>query len=44
MSGYMNTFRDYLKTRALRFAGLLMSINDPQWGKRSGGNQGPPRS
>ncbi len=42
MTGYMNTFRDYLKTRALRFAGALMSINDPQWGKRSGGNQGPP--
>lgn len=42
MTAYLNTFRDYLKTRALRFAGALMSINDPQWGKRSGGNQGPP--
>lgn len=42
MTGYMNTIRDYLKIRALRVAGALMSINDPQWGKRSGGNQGPP--
>lgn len=42
MTAYLNAFRDYLKTRALRFAGALMSINDPQWGKRSGGNQGPP--
>ncbi len=42
MTAYLNAFRDYLKTRALRFAGALMSLNDPQWGKRSGGNQGPP--
>ncbi len=42
MTGSMNTFRDFLKTRALQLAGALMSINDPQWGKRPGGNQGPP--
>ena len=26
----------------LRLAGVLMSLNDPQWGRRGGGNQGPP--
>ncbi len=25
-----------------RLAGALMSLNDPQWGRRGGGNQGPP--
>lgn len=42
MTGYLNIFRNYLRSRTFRFAGALMSINDPQWGKRSGGNQGPP--
>ena len=42
MIGYLRTFRDYLKDRSLRFAGALMSLNDPQWGRRPGGNQGPP--
>ena len=42
MTGYLRIFRDYLKDRTLRFAGALMSLNDPQWGKRPGGNQGPP--
>jgi membrane protease subunit HflK len=42
MIGYLRNFRDYLKDRSLRFAGALMSLNDPQWGGRSGGNQGPP--
>ncbi|MCI3952278.1 MAG: HflK protein, partial [Burkholderiales bacterium] len=30
-----------MKTRALRLAGALMSLNDPQWGKRPG-REGPP--
>ncbi|HEX6006306.1 MAG TPA: FtsH protease activity modulator HflK [Burkholderiales bacterium] len=30
-----------MKARALRLAGLLMSLNDPQWGKRPG-REGPP--
>jgi len=42
MTGYLRIFRDYLKDRSLRFAGALMSLNDPQWGRRPGGNQGPP--
>lgn len=42
MIGQLSTFRDYLKDRSLRFVGALMSLNDPQWGKRPGGNQGPP--
>jgi len=42
MIGYLRIFRDYLKDRSLRFAGALMSLNDPQWGRRPGGNQGPP--
>jgi modulator of FtsH protease HflK len=37
------TARDYLRRSALRLLGPLMSLNDPQWGRRpSGGNQGPP--
>ena len=42
MIGYLRTFRDRLKDRLLRLAGALMSLNDPQWGRRPGGNQGPP--
>ena len=42
MTGYLRTFRDYLKDRSLRLVGVLMSLNDPQWGRRPGGNQGPP--
>jgi len=42
MTGHLRTFREYLKDRSLRLVGALMSLNDPQWGKRSGGNQGPP--
>jgi membrane protease subunit HflK len=30
------------RERALRVLGRLMSLNDPQWGRRPGGNQGPP--
>ena len=38
------TARDYLRTRAAKLLGALMSLNDPQWGRRpgGGGNQGPP--
>jgi membrane protease subunit HflK len=40
MPGYLRTFRDFLRDRSLRALGVLMSINDPQWGRRP--NQGPP--
>jgi membrane protease subunit HflK len=40
MLAYVRTFRDYLRDRSLRLLGVLMSINDPQWGRRPG--QGPP--
>ena len=36
------SLRDSAKERALRLFGRLMSLNDPQWGRRPGGNQGPP--
>src|SRR5688572_29026123 len=43
MSASLRSARDYLKQRSLRLAGVLMSLNDPQWGRRpGGGNQGPP--
>jgi len=36
-------FRSAIKERTLSFLGALMSLNDPQWGRRpGGGNQGPP--
>src|SRR3990172_11630357 len=39
---YGRSFRGYISGRARRLlAGVLMSLNDPQWGRR-GGNQGPP--
>ena len=37
---YLRTFRDYLRDRSLRLLGVLMSLNDPQWGRRP--NQRPP--
>ena len=40
MTGYVRTFRDFLRDRLLRLLGVLMSLNDPQWGRRP--NQGPP--
>ncbi len=40
MIGILRTFRDYARERALRLLGVLMSLNDPQWGRRP--NQGPP--
>jgi membrane protease subunit HflK len=40
MLAYLRTFRDSLRDRSLQLLGVLMSINDPQWGRRPG--QGPP--
>jgi membrane protease subunit HflK len=40
MIGILRTFRDSARDRALRILGALMSLNDPQWGRRP--NQGPP--
>ena len=43
MSASLRSVRDYLKERLLKVRGALMSLNDPQWGRRpGGGNQGPP--
>jgi modulator of FtsH protease HflK len=36
----LRSFRDYLRDRSARILGALMSLNDPQWGRRP--NQGPP--
>ncbi|MGH9579102.1 MAG: protease modulator HflK N-terminal domain-containing protein, partial [Terriglobales bacterium] len=40
MLAYLRTCRDFVRDRSLRLLGVLMSINDPQWGRRPG--QGPP--
>ena len=40
MLGYLTIFRDFVRDRSLRLLGVLMSLNDPQWGRRP--NQGPP--
>jgi modulator of FtsH protease HflK len=40
MLAYLKTFGGNVRDRALRLAGALMSLNDPQWGRRP--NQGPP--
>src|SRR5688500_11210347 len=37
---YLRTVRARLRDRSLRALGALMSLNDPQWGRRP--NQGPP--
>ena len=42
MFSKLRSARDYLRDRSLKLAGVLMSLNDPQWGRRPGGNQGPP--
>ncbi len=43
MLTYWQSFREFVASRARRaFTGVLMSLNDPQWGRRGGGNQGPP--
>src|SRR5262245_20534239 len=36
----LRSFREYLRDRSARALGVLMSLNDPQWGRRP--NQGPP--
>jgi membrane protease subunit HflK len=40
MLAYLRTCRDAVRDRSLRLLGVLMSLNDPQWGRRPG--QGPP--
>jgi len=40
MMGYVRTFGGHVRNGALRLLGALMSLNDPQWGRRP--NQGPP--
>lgn len=40
---YLQSFRGFVAGRWRRFIGVLMSLNDPQWGRGGGGkNQGPP--
>ena len=42
MVTYWRSFYSVVAGRARRIlVGVLMSLNDPQWGRR-GGNQGPP--
>jgi len=40
MIGYVRTFGVHVRNGTLRLLGALMSLNDPQWGRRP--NQGPP--
>jgi len=40
MLAYLRTCRDFVRERSLRLLGVLMALNDPQWGRRPG--QGPP--
>jgi membrane protease subunit HflK len=40
MLGYLRTFGGHVRDRSLRLLGALMSMNDPNWGRRP--NQGPP--
>src|SRR3954463_7544104 len=43
MAATLRSARDFLKQRLLYLLGALMSLNDPNWGRRPGGsNQGPP--
>ena len=43
MVTYWQSFRGFIAGRWQRFIGVLMSLNDPQWGRGGGGkNQGPP--
>jgi membrane protease subunit HflK len=41
MAGLVH-FPNLLRHGAARVLSAVMSLNDPQWGKRPGGNQGPP--
>jgi len=40
MLGTLRNFGSFLRDRSLRLLGALMSLNDPNWGRRP--NQGPP--
>ena len=43
MTATLRSARDYLVQRVRSVVGALMSLNDPNWGRRpGGGNQGPP--
>jgi membrane protease subunit HflK len=42
MAGLVHSLSDSLRQGVARVLGALMSLNDPNWGKRPGGNQGPP--
>ena len=43
MAATLRSARDYLIERVRVLVGALMSLNDPNWGRRpGGGNQGPP--
>lgn len=43
MAGLVQSLGDGLRRGLARLLGTLMSLNDPNWGKRpGGGNQGPP--
>src|ERR687891_2911447 len=42
MFAKLRTARDYLWQRLGMLLGPLLSLNDPQWGRRPGGGQGPP--
>src|SRR5471032_993652 len=42
MVTYWQSFRGFIAGRWQRFIGVLMSLNDPQWGRGGGKNQGPP--
>lgn len=41
MVTYWRSLHSFVSERSRRILGTLMSLNDPQWGRR-GGNQGPP--
>jgi membrane protease subunit HflK len=42
MAGLLYSLKLTLRNGAARVLDALMSLNDPNWGKRPGGNQGPP--
>lgn len=43
MTEIFKSFRDRLRSGVVRMLAPLLSLNDPQWGRRpGGGNQGPP--
>lgn len=42
MAGLVQSLGDWLRHSVARVLNALMSLNDPNWGKRPGGNQGPP--